>query len=98
MHDLPARACRIFESHAGKSVEGCGFALVSRIPPAMQNPLKLVKVFSVTKARERDELGERVTAWIAANPGLKILRTFIALTSDNKFHCLSMVLVCAAAS
>jgi hypothetical protein len=63
----------------------------------MQNPINLVKVFSVTKARERDELGERVTAWLAANPGLKVLRTFIALTSDNRFHCLSMVLICGTA-
>ena len=28
-----------------------------------------VKVFSATKAREREELGENVTRWIRANPG-----------------------------
>ena len=27
-----------------------------------------VKVFSATKAREREELGENVTRWIRANP------------------------------
>ena len=64
----------------------------------MQNPVNLVKVFSVTKARERDELGERVMAWIAANPGVKVLSTVVALTSDNRFHCLSMVLLCATAT
>ena len=36
----------------------------------MQNQINLVKVFSVTKARDRDDIGARVTAWIPANlPG-----------------------------
>jgi hypothetical protein len=61
----------------------------------MQDRINLVKVFSVTKARERDELGNRVTAWIAANPGVKVLRTVVAMTSDQSFHCLSFVLICA---
>jgi hypothetical protein len=55
----------------------------------------MVKVFSVTKARERDELGERVTAWLAANPGMEVLNTFVAQSSDDAFHCLSMVLICS---
>jgi hypothetical protein len=63
----------------------------------MPNPINLVKVFSVTKARERDELGERVTAWIAANPRVEIVRTVVAQSSDESFHCLSMVLLCATA-
>jgi len=62
----------------------------------MENQINLVKVFSVTKAREREDLGARVTAWIAANPGVQIVRTFVALTSDARFHCLSMVLLCAS--
>jgi hypothetical protein len=64
----------------------------------MQSQISLVKVFSVTKARERDELGERVTAWIAAHPELQILRTFVSQTSDSAFHCLSFVLICATAA
>lgn len=62
---------------------------------SMANRINLVKVFSVTRARERDELGERVTAWIKANPDVEIVRTVVAQTSDDKFHCLSMVLICA---
>lgn len=61
----------------------------------MQNRINVVKVFSVTKAREREELGERVTAWIAANPEMQVLRTFVAQSSDAEFHCLSMILFCA---
>ena len=62
-----------------------------------ENRISLFKVFSATKARDRDSLGERVTAWIAANPGVRIMSTIVALSSDSEFHCLSMVLVCAAA-
>ena len=63
---------------------------------AMQDRINLVKVFSATKARDRDTLGERVTAWLRDNPGIQVLRTVISQTSDNEFHCLSFVLICAA--
>ena len=62
----------------------------------MQQPINLIKVFSVTKAREREELGDRVTAWIKSNPGVQILRTLVTQSSDERFHCLSVVLLCAA--
>jgi len=63
----------------------------------MQDQINLVKVFSATKARDRETLGERVTEWIRNNPGVQILRTVISQTSDSEFHCLSFVLICAAA-
>jgi hypothetical protein len=59
--------------------------------------ISLVKVFSVTKAREREAIGENVTAWIAANPALRVVNTVVALSSDAKFHCFSIVLFCTAA-
>ncbi|HVV17314.1 MAG TPA: hypothetical protein VHH90_08935 [Polyangia bacterium] len=62
----------------------------------MPDKINFVKVFSATKARDRDSLGERITAWIQANPGIAILRTVVSQTSDNEFHCLSFVLLCAA--
>jgi hypothetical protein len=46
-------------------------------------------------ARNRDELGDRVSAWLEANPHLEIRQTFVSLSSDRKFHCLSFVLICA---
>jgi hypothetical protein len=52
----------------------------------------------VTKARERDELGDRVTRWIRDNPGVQILRTLVTQSSDERFHCLSVVLICEAAA
>ncbi len=64
----------------------------------MQGQINLVKVFSVTKAREREELGNRVGAWIQANPEVQIVQTVVAQTSDARFHCLSMILLCIGAT
>jgi hypothetical protein len=61
---------------------------------ATQGAISSFKVFSATKARDREVLGERVTAWIAANPAIEVLRTVVSLSSDRGFHCLSLVLVC----
>lgn len=50
-----------------------------------------VKVFSATKARERDELGEQVTRWLRSNPDLAIVDKVVCQSSDNEFHCYSVV-------
>lgn len=49
-----------------------------------------VKVFSATKAREREELGEVITRWIKDNPDIEIVDKTITQTSDDEFHCLSI--------
>ena len=51
-----------------------------------------VKVFSATKAKEREELGETVTRWLRANPDLDIVDRVVSQSSDDEFHCLSIVL------
>jgi hypothetical protein len=55
--------------------------------------VNIVKVFSATKAKDRASLGEAVTAWLTRNSGVRILKTFVTLSSDSEFHCLSIVLV-----
>lgn len=60
--------------------------------------LQSVKVFSATMARDREALGERVTAWIRANPELAIQTTVVLQSSDQGFHCLSIVVFCGAAN
>lgn len=60
----------------------------------MEGPINLVKVFSVTKVRDREAIGDRVTAWLAANPRVRPVQTIVTLSSDQKFHCLSIVLLC----
>ena len=54
----------------------------------------IVKVFSGTRPRDREELGDRVTTWIQANPDVQLVRTVVAQSSDRRFHCLSIVLIC----
>ena len=51
-----------------------------------------VKVFSATKAKERDDLGEQVTRWLRANADLEIVDRTVIQSSDNEFHCLTVVL------
>ena len=51
-----------------------------------------VKVFSATKAREREELGENVTRWLRATPAAKIVDKIVTQSSDREFHCLTITL------
>ena len=50
-----------------------------------------VKVFSATKAKERAELGETVTRWLRAND-VEIVDRVVTQSSDDEFHCLTIVL------
>ena len=63
----------------------------------MDGVIRSVKVFSVTMARQRDALGERVSAWIREHSEIRILRTVVAQSSDLQFHCLSIILFCGEA-
>jgi hypothetical protein len=49
-------------------------------------------VFSATKAKERDELSENVTRWIKTNSDLEIVDRVVRQSSDNEFHCYSLLL------
>lgn len=51
-----------------------------------------VKVFSATKAREREDLGETVTRWIKSSPEIEVVDRVVSQSSDNEFHCLTIVL------
>ncbi len=51
-----------------------------------------VKVFSATKAKEREDLGEQVNRWLRANSDLEIVDRTVMQSSDNEFHCLTVVL------
>jgi hypothetical protein len=51
-----------------------------------------VKVFSATKAREREDLGEQVTRWIRENPSARIIDKIVTQSSDREFHCLTITI------
>lgn len=50
------------------------------------------KVFTATKAKDREELGEVLTRWLQNNPKLKIVDKIVTQSSDSEFHCLSITL------
>jgi len=52
-----------------------------------------MKVFSATMLREREALGEVVTAWIAANPQCVVSDMLVRQSSDASFHCLSIIVL-----
>lgn len=60
----------------------------------MDERIDLVKVFSATRAKDRADLGERVTTWMRANGAVRVAQAVVAQSSDNKFHCLTFVLFC----
>lgn len=51
-----------------------------------------VKVFSATKAKEREELSENVSRWLKSNSDLEIVDRVVRQSSDNEFHCYSLTL------
>ncbi|MFO0649844.1 MAG: hypothetical protein U0326_26735 [Polyangiales bacterium] len=51
-----------------------------------------VKVFSATRAKDREELGEVITRWLRANPNLTIVDKVVTQSSDREFHCLTITL------
>lgn len=55
----------------------------------MSNQFEGLKVFSATKAREREEIGERVTQWLQRT-GVEIVDKIVTQSSDREFHCLTI--------
>lgn len=52
-----------------------------------------VRVFSATKARDRMALGDRLTEWLRRQPaGTEIINVVVRQSSDQEFHCLSIIL------
>jgi hypothetical protein len=49
-----------------------------------------VKVFSATMVADRDQLGEKVTAWMTNNPHLKVTDVVVTQSSDEAFHCIAI--------
>ena len=53
----------------------------------------VVEVFSATKARDREVLGEKVTGYLLAEAArLEVVGKVVSQSSDRAFHCLSIVL------
>ncbi|MBW2731964.1 MAG: hypothetical protein JRH20_06190 [Deltaproteobacteria bacterium] len=55
-------------------------------------PFTGLKVFSATKAKERQELGARITSWLRAQSAIEVVDKTVTQSSDREFHCLSIIL------
>jgi hypothetical protein len=49
-----------------------------------------VKVFSATMVADRDQLGEKVSAWMNGHPHLKVTDIVVTQSSDEAFHCIAI--------
>ena len=67
---------------------------IGNVTVQMQERINLVKVFSATRMKDRESLGDAATNWIATNPGARIVKTVVLQSSDEEFHCLSIVFFC----
>jgi hypothetical protein len=62
----------------------------SRVERKNEGMFTGVKVFSATKAKEREDLGEQVTRWLRDNPSVQIADKIVTQSSDREFHCLTI--------
>ena len=51
-----------------------------------------VKVFSATKARERENIGNVISRWVKQHSDFEIVDKIITQSSDKEFHCLTITL------
>ena len=50
-----------------------------------------IRVFSATRSEDRRLLGERITEWLAESSERQLVDARVAQSSDNQFHCLTIV-------
>ena len=52
-----------------------------------------VKIFSATKHKDRDELGEKLTKWLEGmKDQIDIVDKVITQSSDSEYHCLAITI------
>lgn len=51
-----------------------------------------VKVFSATKSKEREQLGEAITSWLERNKDIEVVDKVVTQSSDSEFHCLTITI------
>lgn len=51
-----------------------------------------VKVFSATKAKDREDLGDTITKWLKENPKVRPVDKVVTQSSDREFHCLTVTI------
>jgi hypothetical protein len=88
-------------------IHAAGVSRIARFPPARPLAFSIdprsgikarmsnfngVKVLSATMFADRDQLGEKVTAWLSNNKHLKIDDIVVTQSSDASFHCIAVTI------
>ena len=55
-------------------------------------PFTGMKIFSTTLARDREQMGDTITRWLADNPNIEVVDKIVTQSSDKEFHCLTITL------
>ena len=53
---------------------------------------EVVKVFSATKAKDRENLGDNITRWLQQHSDIEVVDKVVTQSSDKEFHCLTITL------
>ena len=64
----------------------------ARVVLRPDTPFNGIKVFSATLFNDRQQLGDKVTAWIADNPRNELTEIIVTQSSDASFHCIALTL------
>lgn len=51
-----------------------------------------VRVFSASRFRERELLGDAVTTWLRDHPAYQIVDKVVTQSSDSEYHCLTITI------
>ena len=51
-----------------------------------------VKVFSATRAKDREDLGDAITRWLQGNREVEVVDKVVTQSSDREFHCLTITI------
>lgn len=62
----------------------------SQLVPQRDIAFNGVKVFSATMFADRDQLGEKVTAWLAQHRQCTPTEIVVTQSSDDEFHCIAI--------
>lgn len=51
-----------------------------------------VKVFSATKSKDRENMGEDINRWLKKNKDIEVVDKVVTQSSDSAFHCLTITI------
>lgn len=57
---------------------------------------RVVEVFTASLSKDRSVIGDVATEWLVRSPGISVDEHFVVQSSDDSYHCLSIVFLCSS--